>query len=101
MIAPLTGKYIVYACVQFAAGGGTYRYIVFARNGSGAYPNLKGLQLGLSAAAEAITLATSAIYNLNAGDYVEVWGSHNAGVSLNATVHAYAPFFQMMYQSRF
>jgi len=101
MVAPIKGKYEVFACVQFAAGAGTYRYIVFARNGSGVYPNLKGLieEVGNSAA-DATALTSSALFDLNAGDYVEVWGSHNAGVALNATVHAYAPFFQMIFKSR-
>lgn len=93
---PYAGKYLFEACVQFATGAGTLRYILFQVNGSASAGFQKGLQSQqIASAVTVVSLASSAVFNLGAGDYVELIAFQDSGGALNVTATNYAPWFQV------
>lgn len=85
--APVTGRYLIGACLEFAAIGPglTLRFIALRVNGATIVAKTNWDTTG----AEAHTV--HAILELNAGDYVELIAWQNSGAPLDATAQSYAP----------
>jgi hypothetical protein len=97
LTVPYAGKYLCEACVQMAAGAaaGTFRYIYFQRNGLTNTGNQKGLIYMQVARNDAAILVSSAIFNLSAGDYIELGANQDTGGNINISAASYSPFFQI------
>lgn len=82
--AGLAGKYLARAEVSFAADADGYRSIFFKV--TGATVEHTRVRVASAGSAVATGLATLAILDLAAGDYVETWVRHTAGAATNVTL---------------
>lgn len=97
LTVPYTGRYLVVACLRWASNGVGVRYFYFRRNGLGtAITHVKGTDYRQAIVIpDIIIITSSAIFSLNAGDYVEVIAFQNSGGNLDLVAAGAAPNFQI------
>lgn len=97
LTAPYTGRYLVIACLRWESNATGVRYLYFRRSGGGAaITDVKGADYRQAITIpDLIIITSSAIFSLNAGDYVEVIAFQNSGGNLNLVAAGAAPNFQI------
>lgn len=96
LLVPITGLYMIGACVQFAVNATGYRYVdllvTFAAGGTATI--VSDRRAGTAVIETTIPVETE--YELAAGDYVEVVVAQSSGGALNVlAVASYSPEFWM------
>lgn len=95
MVAPSTGYYYVRAGGTFQASSNGYRELSVHKNSNGLYNSANIVLVDIrapNAASNTTWLNANGIVSLTAGDYLEVFALHDAGVNLTVARASYVPF---------
>jgi hypothetical protein len=82
LTAPVTGKYLVIGCLEFAPNNVGYRTVKIRKNGTTDYNSETVVNAG---AGDAVRIVITDLVNLAATDYVEIVGVQSSGAGLNVT----------------
>jgi hypothetical protein len=82
LTAPVTGKYLVIGCLEFAPNATGYRTVKIKKNGTTDYNSETVVNAG---AGDAVRIVITDLVDLAAAGYVEIIGVQSSGAGLNVT----------------
>lgn len=98
-VAPVTGKYYVRAGATLGASSNGYRELSVHKGSAGVYNTNNIVLIDIkapNAASNTTWLNANGIVSLTAGEYLEAFVLHDAGVVLSVSRATYVPFQMML-----